>query len=246
MFAIRPNHPAFTVEKAGGLPVVAKQLTGSQGTGVSILETPLSANTTLESFSRANIPIKLQRFIKAARTNGQVTGIRAIVVGDKVVSAIQRTANSGDFRANLSRGGSGNAIQLSDAEKELCVKAAKAVGLEFAGVDLIREQSATNSVYVTEVNGNPGTGIIELSGHNHFVDLVAHLELKTGNTATTETTTPVTTTTTTEKNESEAHSYPLEYLTLAILERDNKKLSATQSGLLAFYKRKYGYVNVNR
>ncbi|WP_421830058.1 ATP-grasp domain-containing protein [Larkinella sp.] len=159
------------------------------------------------------------------------------------ISALQRTANIGDFRANLSRGGSGHVIKLTNAEKEMCVKAAKAVGLEFAGVDLIRELGTYNSVYVTEVNGNPGTGIIDLTGYNHFKDLVAYLELKTGNTATTATTTPETTTTT-EKTESEAHQYPLEYLTLAILERDNKKLPASQSGLLAFYKQKYGHVNV--
>lgn len=88
--------------------MVAKQLTGSQGTGVSILETPLSANTTLESFHRGNIPVKLQRFIKAATNSvGQATDIRAIVIGDRVVCAMERTANGGDFRANLSRGGSG-------------------------------------------------------------------------------------------------------------------------------------------
>ncbi|WP_138990960.1 RimK family alpha-L-glutamate ligase [Larkinella sp. C7] len=167
------------------------------------------------------------------------------------ISALQRTANSGDFRANLSRGGSGHAIKLTDAEKEMCVKAAKAVGLEFAGVDLIQELGTYNSVYVTEVNGNPGTGIngnpgtgiIDLTGYNHFKDLVAHLELKTGNTATAATTTPETTTTT-EKTESEAHQYPMAYLTLAILERDNKRLSPTQSAQLFFYKRKYGHVNV--
>ena len=87
--------PAFTVEKAGGA-VVAKQLTGSPGTGVSILETPLSANTTLESFHWANIPVKLQRFIKAATdTGGYPTDIQAIVVGDSVVSVLERTANGG-------------------------------------------------------------------------------------------------------------------------------------------------------
>ncbi|WP_083422198.1 ATP-grasp domain-containing protein [Arsenicibacter rosenii] len=179
VFAIRPNHVPFLVDKSGGLPVVAKQLIGSQGSGVSILETPLSTNTTLESFSKAGIPVKLQRFIKAlASSNGQATDIRAIVVGDKVVVAMERTANNGDFRANLSKGGSGRRIELTDDETQMCIDAAKAVKLEFAGVDLIREKKG--KTYATEVNGNPGTGIIDITGHNYFIDLVKHIEQKTG------------------------------------------------------------------
>lgn len=182
VFAIRPNHVPFLIEKSGGLPVVAKQLTGSQGAGVSILETPLSTNTTLESFTKAGIPVKLQRFVKA-HTNavGSATDIRAIVVGERVVIAMERTANSGDFRANLSKGGSGRKIELSDEEIKMCINAAKSVKLEFAGVDLIREQAG--KTFVTEVNGNPGTGIIDITGHNYFVDLVKHIEAKTGNTS---------------------------------------------------------------
>jgi ribosomal protein S6--L-glutamate ligase len=173
VFAIRANHVEFTVKAAGGLPVVAKQLTGSQGAGVSILETPLSANTTLESFNKAGIPIKLQRFVKAHTSNGgQATDIRAIVVGNKVVSAMERSANEGDFRANLSKGGSGKSVTLTDNEQAITIQAAKAVGLSFAGVDLMREGQKT---YITEVNGNPGTGIIDITGHNHFEDLVQYI-----------------------------------------------------------------------
>jgi ribosomal protein S6--L-glutamate ligase len=173
VFAIRANHVEFTVKAAGGLPVVAKQLTGSQGAGVSILETPLSANTTLESFNKAGIPIKLQRFVKTNTSQqGQATDIRAIVVGNKVVVAMERSANTGDFRANLSKGGSGLKIQLTEYEQHIAVKAAQAVGLSFAGVDLMREGQKT---YITEVNGNPGTGIIDVTGHNYFVDLVAFI-----------------------------------------------------------------------
>lgn len=178
VFAVRSNHVAFAIEKAGGLPVVAKQLTGSQGAGVSILETPLAANTTMESFHKANIPVKLQRFVKAHNSSGgNPTDIRAIVVGDKVVSAMERTASQGDFRANLSKGGNGRSITLSESESDMCVKASKAVGLEFAGVDLIREKMG--QTYVTEVNGNPGTGIIDVTSKNYFKDLIKYIEIRT-------------------------------------------------------------------
>ena len=186
VFAVRPNHVEFMVNKIGGLPVVAKQLTGSQGAGVSILETPRAANTTLESFYKAGIPIKLQRFLKAATgQENKPTDIRAIVVGKKVVSAMERTAAGNDFRANLSKGGSGRKIDLTPEEEQLCVKAASAIGLDFAGVDLIREKVLPpgqllprTTTYVTEINGNPGTGIISITGHNHFVDVIKLLEEK--------------------------------------------------------------------
>jgi ribosomal protein S6--L-glutamate ligase len=177
VFAMRANHVTFAIDKAGGLPVVAKQLTGSQGAGVSILETPLAANTTMESFHRANVPIKLQRFVKAHSSYyGTPTDIRAIVVGDEVVSAMERTASQGDFRANLSKGGNGRSINLSDAETEMCIKGTRSVGLEFAGVDLIREKMG--KTYVTEINGNPGTGIIDITKKNYFTDLIKFVEKK--------------------------------------------------------------------
>ncbi|MEZ0485401.1 ATP-grasp domain-containing protein [Fibrella aquatica] len=160
-----------------GLPIAVKQLTGSQGSGVSILDSLLSVKTILESFYKANVPVKMQRFIKSASgPTGSVNDIRAIVVGNEVVSVMEQGASGGDFRANLSQGGKAAKIRLSEDEKKVCINAAKALGLEFAGVDLMREagkkHGETNSCYVTEVNGNPGTGIIDITGHNHFTDLV--------------------------------------------------------------------------
>ncbi|QHV99296.1 ATP-grasp domain-containing protein [Spirosoma endbachense] len=204
VFAVRSNHVAFAIDKAGGLPVVAKQLTGSQGAGVSILETPLAANTTMESFYKANIPVKLQRFVNAHNSSsGNPTDIRAIVVGNEVVSAMERTASQGDFRANLSKGSNGRTISLSSEETAMCIKAAKAVGLEFAGVDLIREK--LSQTYVTEVNGNPGTGIIDITGYNHFIDLVKYIESKS------------------KKNETVPAPVPLPEATKDDLEQDNEE-----------------------
>jgi ribosomal protein S6--L-glutamate ligase len=168
--AFSPLHPDFLVEKVGGLPSVAKTLTGSQGKGVIILKDAEQTNTTLEAFWRAETPLKLQQYIEGGKTD-----IRAIVVGDRVVSAMERTGAK-DFRANLSQGGSGRKVTLTDQQAQMCVKASQALGLEFSGVDIMLDQDG--KAFVIEVNGNPGTKIIQVTGHNHFKDLVQHIESK--------------------------------------------------------------------
>ncbi len=170
--AFSPLHVDFLIEKVGSLPCVAKTLTGSQGRGVIILKDAEQTNTTLEAFWRAETPLKLQQYI-----DGGMTDIRAIVVGDKVVSAMERSGSK-DFRANLSQGGSGRGISLTPEQAEMCVKASKALGLEFSGVDIMLDKS--RKAFVIEVNGNPGTKIIQITNHNHFVDLVKHIENKVG------------------------------------------------------------------
>ena len=242
VFAVRSNHVAFAIQKAGGLPVVAKQLTGSQGAGVSILETPLAANTTLESFHKANIPMKLQRFVKAHNSsNGNPTDIRAIVIGNEVVSAMERTASQGDFRANLSKGGNGRTINLSETETAMCIKAAKAVGLEFTGVDLIREKMG--QTYVTEVNGNPGTGIIDITKKNHFTDLVKHIEIKSKKNETVPESVPLPDANKddSKKQENQGEESVKKYREL--LAKEGKgKLDYNEGALLSFFRRKSGSI----
>lgn len=166
VWAKAPVHVDFIINKMmQGLPVICKTVYGSQGAGVSILETPRTANTVLESFFKSEINIKLQRYIE-----GGSKDIRAIVVGDKVVVAMERTANKGDFRANISKGGSGQKIELSEDDKIVCVRSAKALGMEFAGVDLMKDKDGNS--FVIEVNSNPGFKIIDITGHNFFIDLV--------------------------------------------------------------------------
>jgi ribosomal protein S6--L-glutamate ligase len=161
-----PAHVEYLInELLNGLPVVVKSVYGSQGSGVSILETKLSANTVMESFYKHDIDVKLQRYIE-----GNFTDIRAIVVGDEVVTAMERTANKGDFRANLSKSGSGRKLTLSKEDQQLCINASKAVGLEFSGVDLMKDKEGVS--YVIEVNGNPGTKIIDITGVNFFINLI--------------------------------------------------------------------------
>lgn len=169
-YAKNPIHIDFLINKVGGLPAIGKLLQGSQGKGVFILETPTAANTSLESMYKLDVGLKLQKFIESGSKD-----IRAIVVGDKVVSAMERTGKK-DFRANVSLGGSGRKVELSEEDVKICVKSAQAVGLEFAGVDILKDEDG--KTYVIEVNGNPGTKIINITGHNYFVDLVEHIENK--------------------------------------------------------------------
>jgi ribosomal protein S6--L-glutamate ligase len=167
-----PVHVDFIVNKMlDGLPVICKTVYGSQGVGVCILETKQTTNTVLESFYKNEINVKLQRFV-----DGNFKDIRAIVVGDKVVVAMERTANGKDFRANLSKNGSGRKVELSSEDQKICIDSAKALGLDFAGVDLMKDEKGVS--YVIEVNGHPGTKIINITGHNYFVDLIKHCKAK--------------------------------------------------------------------
>lgn len=172
MFAKQPVHVKFITDKLGGLPIVAKTLSGSQGVGVMICKDAEQTNTSLESFHKLEVDVLLQRYIESGAKD-----IRVIVVGDKVVSAMRRTGKK-DFRANISQGGSGEAVELSEADQALCIKASQVLGLEFSGVDLIKDQDENS--YVVEVNGNPGSKIIDITGHNYFQDLVEHIEKKVG------------------------------------------------------------------
>jgi ribosomal protein S6--L-glutamate ligase len=169
-YAKNPTHVDFLIHKIGGLPAVAKTVRGSQGNGVFILKDVEQTNTSLQAVYNLKVDLILQEYIESEKTD-----IRAIVVGNKVVVAMERKGSK-DFRANLSqKGGSGKKIELSEADQLLCVNAAKAVGLEFAGVDIIKHY-LTGKSYVIEVNGNPGTKSIEITGVNWFRDLVIHIE----------------------------------------------------------------------
>lgn len=122
----------------------------------------------------------------------------------------------------------------------MCVRASKAVGFEFAGVDLIREYGKAPNFYVTEVNGNPGTGIIDLVSYNHFADLIRHIEEKADQIANT----PPDQSGDAAKPEQEASVAELEYRILASKDRNSESMSASQRGLLAFYRMKFGRVTV--
>lgn len=159
IFAGSPQNPQFLIDKVGGLPCVVKTLQGSQGYGVSILETKLSANTTLQTMYANDLNIHLQQFLEANNKD-----IRAFVIDGQVVASMERTANKGDFRANLSQGGSGKKIDLTPEETQTAINSAKALGLGVAGVDIMRLDKG--EFKVIEVNSNPGFGIAEVTGVN--------------------------------------------------------------------------------
>lgn len=152
VFAAQTKNPELLIKLAGGLPVIAKTLTGSQGGGVMILESILSANSVLESFYNKNIPLLIQQYIEPDDTGAK--DIRVIVIGGKVITAMQRIAPKGSFKANVSLGADAVPIELTEEQKQLAIDAANAVGLDTAGVDIMTSKDGTN--YVIEVNSSHG------------------------------------------------------------------------------------------
>ncbi|MEE4297020.1 MAG: 30S ribosomal protein S6--L-glutamate ligase [Wenzhouxiangella sp.] len=144
------------IEMVGGAPLVVKLLEGTQGIGVVLCETRKAAESVLEAFMGLNVSIMVQEYIKEAGG----ADIRCFVVGDKVVAAIKRQAKPGEFRSNLHRGGTAELVKITPQERSVAVRAAKIMGLNVAGVDLLR---ANHGPVVMEVNSSPGLEGIETS-----------------------------------------------------------------------------------
>lgn len=153
-FARAPDDIGDLIEMAGGAPLVAKLLEGTQGIGVVLCETRKAAESVLEAFMGLNVSIMIQEYIKEAGG----ADIRCFVVGDKVVAAIKRQAKAGEFRSNLHRGGSAELIKITPQERAVAVRSAKIMGLNVAGVDLLR---SNHGPLVMEVNSSPGLEGIE-------------------------------------------------------------------------------------
>jgi ribosomal protein S6--L-glutamate ligase len=158
------------VESAGGAPVVLKLLEGTQGLGVVLAENQNAAQSVLEAFNGLRARVIVQEFIREA--NG--ADIRAFVVDGEVVGAMKRQGKEGEFRSNLHRGGSAMQIILTDEEKETAIKAAAAVGLGVAGVDMLQ---STRGPLVLEVNSSPGLeGIERATGVDVAGKIIAYIE----------------------------------------------------------------------
>jgi ribosomal protein S6--L-glutamate ligase len=158
------------LEIVGGAPVVIKLLEGTQGIGVVLGETPKSAKSVIDAFHGANIAILVQEFIKEAEGKD----IRALVVGGKVIATMERSGAEGDFRSNLHRGGKANQVVLSREERATALKAAKSMGLNVAGVDLLR---SNRGPAVMEVNSSPGLeGIENTTGIDVATAIIEFLE----------------------------------------------------------------------
>jgi ribosomal protein S6--L-glutamate ligase len=142
------------IEIVGGAPLVIKMLEGTQGIGVVLAETHQAAKSVIEAFRGLDANILVQEYIKEA--GGM--DIRCFVIGDKVVAAMKRQGAPGEFRSNLHRGGSASSIKLTPEERSTAVRAAKAMGLRIAGVDILR---SNHGPVVMEVNSSPGLEGIE-------------------------------------------------------------------------------------
>ncbi len=153
-FAHDPKQTEEVVNLAGGAPLVVKLLEGTQGIGVVLADTDRSAKSVIEAFRGANVNILVQEFIKEAGGSD----IRVLVIGGKVVAAMKRTGAEGEFRSNLHRGGSAQTVKISPEERSTAVRAAKALGLNVCGVDLLR---ANHGAVIMEVNSSPGLEGVE-------------------------------------------------------------------------------------
>ena len=153
-FASIPKNIENVLEQVGGAPVVIKLLEGTQGIGVILAETHKSAKSVIESFLALKANILVQEFIKEAGG----ADIRAFVVDGKVVGAMNRQGAPGEFRSNLHRGGHANVINITRDERRAALLAAKAMGLNVAGVDMLQ---SSKGPLILEVNSSPGLEGIE-------------------------------------------------------------------------------------
>jgi ribosomal protein S6--L-glutamate ligase len=153
-FANSPDDTEDLLQFVGGAPVVIKLLEGTQGVGVVLAETKKAAESVIEAFSGLKANFMVQEFIKEAGG----ADIRCLVVGDKVVASMKRQGKEGEFRSNLHRGGSAKLIKITPEERSTAVRSAKVMGLNVAGVDLLR---SNHGPVVMEVNSSPGLEGIE-------------------------------------------------------------------------------------
>ncbi|MBK1701432.1 30S ribosomal protein S6--L-glutamate ligase [Thiococcus pfennigii] len=153
-FAHAPDDVEDLIKMVGGAPLVIKLLEGTQGIGVVLAETEKAAESVIEAFLGLRANILVQEYIREAGG----ADIRCFVIGDKVVAAMKRQAKEGEFRSNLHRGGSAVAVRITPEERSTAVRAARIMGLNVAGVDILR---ANHGPVVMEVNSSPGLQGIE-------------------------------------------------------------------------------------
>jgi ribosomal protein S6--L-glutamate ligase len=161
------------LDQLGGTPIIIKLARGTHGNGVVLAETKKAAKSVLQAFYLTNddgTNILLQEFISESAG----TDIRAFVVGSRVVASMKRQSLDDDFRSNLHKGGEGTIIKLTEEEKKVAVKAAKAMGLNVAGVDLMR---SSRGPLILEVNASPGFGIEKVTGRNVASAIIEYVEL---------------------------------------------------------------------
>lgn len=169
-FANSTKMTSHLIKLVGGAPLVVKLLEGTQGKGVVLCETSKAAESVIDAFREMDADFMVQEFIKEAGG----ADIRCFIVGDEVVASMQRQAKEGEFRSNLHRGGTAIQVDITDEEREIAIKATKALGLEVSGVDILRSKTGP---CVIEVNSSPGLEGIEKYTKKDVAGMVIeHLE----------------------------------------------------------------------
>ena len=178
-YASKPDDIKDVIKMVGGAPLVVKLLQGTQGIGVVLAETQKAAESVIEGFMGIHADILVQEYIKEAGG----ADLRCFVIDGKVVAAMKRQAPKGEFRSNLHRGGTASLIKITPEERSTAVRAARIMGLNVAGVDLLR---SNHGPVVMEVNSSPGLeGIEKATGKDVAALMIANLEkLKPGKTKT--------------------------------------------------------------
>jgi ribosomal protein S6--L-glutamate ligase len=169
-FAHQADAADDLIRSVGGPPVVVKLLEGTQGVGVVLCETRKAAESVIQAFRGMKAHLLVQEFIREAGG----ADVRLFVVGDKVVAGMKRQAADGEFRSNLHRGGTAEALRISPEERRTAVLACKALGLRVAGVDVLQSDRGP---LVLEVNSSPGLeGIERATGIDVAARIVAFAE----------------------------------------------------------------------
>lgn len=161
------------LDQLGGMPVIIKLASGTHGNGVVLAETKKAARSVLQAFYLTNddgTNILLQEFVEESAG----TDIRAFVVGSRVVASMKRQSLDDDFRSNLHKGGEGTSIKLTEEERKMAIKAAKTMGLNVAGVDMMRSKRGP---LVLEVNASPGFGIEKVTGRDVASPVIEYVEM---------------------------------------------------------------------
>jgi ribosomal protein S6--L-glutamate ligase len=169
VFSRAASESEEVIEQAGGAPLIIKVARGTQGNGVVLAETKKAAQAVMQAFYVEGVNFLVQEFI--AESSG--TDIRALVVGGKVVASMKRQSLTDDFRSNLHQGGEGKSIKLTDEERKIAQKAARAMGLPICGVDMLRSDRGP---LIIEVNSSPGFSIEKVTGHDVATKVIEYIE----------------------------------------------------------------------
>lgn len=164
-FAHSPDMISDLIDMVGGAPLVIKVLEGTQGIGVVLAETRQAAESVIEAFLDMHAHIMVQEYIKEA----EGADIRCFVIGDKVVAAMKRQAKPGEFRSNIHRGGKAELVKITAEERATAIRAARIIGLNVAGVDMLRSHQGP---LIMEVNSSPGLEGIELATGKNIARMV--------------------------------------------------------------------------